>query len=150
MADVLDPAAPEAFAQNRVGLFLLKLQSVGMPGAPTNTLMLTVYAPTQTVTGHSSVHQAINPPLNVESHVSGNLIFATVMDKEKSRIRIDLAGWPEIRLPGGAGIGPVIPENYNAQILLKTDYSEGTIRFRFRDDFMSEWHSVSQEIKRVD
>jgi hypothetical protein len=135
------------------GLFLLKLKSVvpaGILGAPNNDLVLSVYTPKRTVTGHSLVlNSSLYPPLIVNSHVTGNLIYATVMGPG-SKIRIDLDGWPEVNWPVGAGVGPVIPENYTAQILLEPDYSKGIIIYNYRTDFTGVWHTIQQDIVRVD
>jgi hypothetical protein len=132
----------------KVGLFYLPLRSEGPPGAPINTLNLTVYTPKSTVTGHSEVSQAVNPPLNVSSHVTGNLIYATVMGPG-SKIRLDLTGWPEIVWPAGAGVGPVIPENYSAIVLLEPDYSGGEIIYQYRTGLTGEWHQVRQTISKI-
>ncbi|MBP2548917.1 hypothetical protein J2858_001833 [Neorhizobium galegae] len=132
----------------KVGLFYLPLRSEGAPGAPINTLNLTVYTPKSLVTGHSEVTQAVNPPLSVSSHVSGPLIYETVMGPG-SKIRIDLKGWPEIVWPPEAGIGPVIPENYSAILLLEPDFSGGEIIYQYRTGLTGEWHQVRQPISKT-
>lgn len=130
------------------GLFLLQLQSSGAPGAPIVKLSLTVYTPGQKVTGFAEVTQATNPPLDVRSHVTGNLIYETVSGPG-SKIRIDLDGWPEIHWPKDGGVGPVIPENFKAIIVLEPDYSAGTIEFQYRNDWSGKWTKVREPIKKV-
>lgn len=132
-----------------VGLFPLNLQSVGAPGAPVVKLSLLVYTPRQEVTGHAEVTQAINPPLDLKSHVHGNLIHETVMGPG-SKILIKLLGWPEIVWPPKGGVGPVIPENFSAQVLLEPDYNSGTITFEYRTELSGKWNRVVEKIKRVD
>ncbi|MBT9372535.1 DUF1842 domain-containing protein [Rhizobium sp. CSW-27] len=131
----------------KTGLFFLPLRTEGALGAPVNTLSLTVYTPKSIVTGHSEVTQAVNPPLNVSSHVTGTLIYETVMGPG-SKVRIDLTGWPEINWPAGAGVGPVIPENYSAIIVLEPDFSSGEIIYQYRTGLTGEWHQVRQKIVR--
>ncbi|SIQ23075.1 protein of unknown function [Rhizobium sp. RU35A] len=132
----------------KMGLFLLPLRSEGAPGAPVNTLSLTVYTPKSIVTGHSEVTQAVNPPLGISSHVTGTLIYETVMGPG-SKVRIDLTGWPEIFWPSNAGVGPVIPENYSSIILLEPDFSGGEIIFQYRTALTGEWHQVRQKVVRT-
>ncbi|MEE3623637.1 DUF1842 domain-containing protein [Nitrospirillum sp. BR 11752] len=127
------------------GLFHLTLHSGGAPGAPTDTLNLTVYTPKREVTGYSLVTQATNPPLHVASHVTGTLIYETVTGPG-SKIRIDLNGWPEIHWPPQAGIGPVIPQNYKAILVLEPNYASGVIRYEYRTDLSGPWHVVEQPV----
>lgn len=130
------------------GLFPLKLESVGMPGAPIVELSLTIYTPKQQVTGLAEVTQAINPPLDLKSHVNGNLIYETVMGPG-SKIRIDLNGWPELVWPVHGGVGPVIPENFHATVILDPDFSKGTITYGYRTSLTGAWHEITQEINAV-
>lgn len=130
------------------GLFPLKLQSSGAPGAPVVELLLTIYTPKQQVTGLSEVTQATNPPLDLKSHVNGNLIYETVIGPG-SKIRIDLTGWPELVWPVHGGVGPVIPENFHATLLLDPDFSEGTIKYGYRTSLSGAWHEITQPIKVV-
>ncbi|MBB6251958.1 DUF1842 domain-containing protein [Nitrospirillum iridis] len=137
-----------AEATTLAGLFRLELISGGAPGAPTDTLTLTVYTPNREVTGHSVVSQAVNPPLHVASHVTGTLIYETVIGPG-SKVRIDLNGWPEIHWPKQAGIGPVIPQNYKATLLLEPNYASGIIRYEYRTDLTGPWHVVEQPVHRA-
>ncbi|MEJ8474609.1 DUF1842 domain-containing protein [Roseibium algae] len=134
-----------------VGLFLLRLKTDtgSRLGAASNDLTLTVSTPNQTVSGHSSVTWAVSPPVDVQSHVTGVLIYETVMPPGESKIRIDLSGWPEINWPINGGVGPVIPQNYKSIIILKPDYSEGFIVYQFRTDISGKWIEIREKIKRV-
>jgi Domain of unknown function (DUF1842) len=129
-----------------VGLFLLRLHTKTIqPGGVTLTLTLTVSTPTDQVTGHASVTQAVNPPLDVQSHVSGTLIHQFVMPPGQSHQRIDLTGYPIIHWPPGGGIGPVILPNFKAIIVLDASYSEGVANFQWRT-FAGTWHSLTQDV----
>ncbi|WP_044564365.1 DUF1842 domain-containing protein [Azospirillum sp. B4] len=132
-------------APSLAGLFFLPLRSGGAPGAPTDALNLTIYTPKREVTGHSLVTQATNPPLHVASHVTGTLIYETVIGPG-SKVRIDLNGWPEIHWPPQAGIGPVIPQNYKAILLLEPNFASGVIRYEYRTDLSGPWHVVEQPV----
>ncbi|MCJ8508730.1 DUF1842 domain-containing protein [Rhizobium lemnae] len=130
------------------GLFQLKLQSTGAPGAPTVALTLGVYTPTGKVTGFAEVKQATNPPLDVRSHVLGDLIYETVIGPG-SKVRIDLTGYPEIVWPKDGGVGPAIPLNFKAIILLEPDFSKGTIEYQYRKDLTGKWHVVREPIHKL-
>ncbi|QCI97349.1 DUF1842 domain-containing protein [Agrobacterium larrymoorei] len=128
------------------GLFYLHLQTSGAPGAPVLDLRLTVYTPKKQITGLAEVTQATNPPLDVKSHVTGDYTYETVIG-QGSKIRIDLQGWPELVWPVKGGIGPVVPENFYATLVLDTDYSEGEIHYGYRTGLTGAWHEVTQSVK---
>lgn len=135
-------------AEAKYALFPLHLQSKGNPGAPTDDLRLLIDPFRNEVTGSSVVTQATNPVLRLASHVTGELIYQTVTGPG-STIRIDLTGWPEIKWPPHAGLGPVIPENYKAILVLDTNYTSGVIRYVYRTDLTGPWHAVEQQVHIV-
>jgi hypothetical protein len=118
--------------KNLVGLFFLPLVSTSnIPGGPHVQLKLTVDSVNKTVTGSAIVTQALEHPIVCSSHVTGNYIYEFVMKPGNSKIRIDLIGYPEINWPSNGGIGPVIPKNFTAIILLDSDWTNGFINYQY-------------------
>jgi len=114
------------------GLFHLPLQSESpLFGAPMLHLQLGVDTINNTVSGIATVTQALAEPLVCTSHVTGNVIYETVMKPGKSMIRIDLSGYPEIHWPQGGGVGPVIPKNFTAMILFDENWNNGTVQYQY-------------------
>lgn len=136
---------------HKAGLFRLKLQSgaPGIVGGVSDTLELLVDAVNGTVTGSSHVFQATNPPLDVVSHVRGDLIHATVQPPAKSHIVLNLEGWPVIHWPIHGGVGPVILPNYKAQISLSADYQSGIIIYQVYSARDGQWLKFEQPIHIV-
>jgi hypothetical protein len=133
------------------GLFLLKLQSeTHLEGAPLLGLTLTVYTPKKTVTGYAEVTQALAQPVVCQSHVHGDLTYETVMSPGKSAVRIDLSGHLAVNWPAIDGIGPVLPENFKATLVLSTDYTEGAVVYEYLTDLATgTWNCIEQKIKKV-
>jgi Domain of unknown function (DUF1842) len=71
------------------------------------------------------VTQALAEPVVYQSHVHGDLTYETVMSPGKSAVRIDLSGHLAVNWPAIDGIGPVLPENFKATLVLSIDYTEG-------------------------
>lgn len=147
----LDWDAPKQLSTKAtVGLFPLTLQSESsLLGAPTVNLQLTIDTPNKTVSGLATVSNgSLAKPIVCKSHVTGDFIYETVMSPGESKIRIDVTGHPQIHWPKGGGVGPVIPKNFSAMILLNTDWSEGTIQYEYATG-VNEWQKESQAIKSV-
>ena len=126
------------------GLFIVSyLVGNEMPGAPLLHLDLMVSTPNKEVTGKGVVTQAINPPLNVVSKVSGDFTYMTVMPKN-THILVVLTGYPNIKWPSGGGIGPVILPNLHVRMVLTDDWQGGTANFTYVDA-----HGASHEIDSV-
>jgi Domain of unknown function (DUF1842) len=136
---------------HKAGLFRLNLQSgvPGIVGGVTDSLELLVDTVNNKVTGSSYVFQSTNPPLDVVSHVRGDLIHATVQPPAKSHIVINLEGWPTIDWPSNGGVGPVIIANYSAQISLSTDYQTGIIIYQVYSTRDDAWLKFEQPIHAV-
>ena len=116
------------------GLFIVSyLVGNEMPGAPLLHLDLMVSTPNKEVSGRGVVTQAINPPLNVVSKVSGDFTYMTVMPKN-THILVVLTGYPVIKWPIHGGIGPVIPPNLQVRMVLNEDWQEGIANFTYVDD----------------
>lgn len=132
-----------------VGLFLLKLQSnSAMPGAPALTLELSVDTPHRKATGHATVTQALAQPIVCQSHVAGPLIYETVMPPGKSAVRFDLVGYPNIHWPLDGGVGPVMPMNFRAMVVLSTDFSSGIVQYEYLNS-AGQWVATEQTIEIV-
>jgi hypothetical protein len=114
------------------GLFHLPLQSESpLLGAPILHLQLGVDTINNTVSGIATVTQSLAKPIVCTSHVTGNLIYETVMKPGKSMIRIDISGYPEIHWPKEGGVGPVIPKNFSAMILFDENWNNGTVQYQY-------------------
>lgn len=127
------------------GLFLLPLQSESqLLGAPILHLQLTVDSVNNKVSGGATVTQPLAKPVVCTSHVTGNLIYETVMAPGKSMIRIDLSGYPVIHWPAGGGVGPVILKNFSAMILFDENWNNGTVHYQYATS--AGWVKESQKI----
>ena len=114
------------------GLFLLQLQSESQfLGAPILQLQLTVDTVNNNASGGATVTQPLAKPVVCSSHVTGNLIYETVMAPGKSMIRVDLTGYPVIHWPAGGGVGPVILKNFTAMILFDENWNNGTVHYQY-------------------
>jgi hypothetical protein len=122
----------ELHTQASAGLFQLNLNSTSnLLGAPILHLQLGVDTVNKTVSGIAMVTQPIAEPLVCTSHVTGNFEYESVMKPGKSMIRIDLSGYPEIHWPKSGGVGPVIPKNLSAMILLDDHWNNGTVQYQY-------------------
>ncbi|MCK0068453.1 DUF1842 domain-containing protein [Kordiimonas laminariae] len=118
--------------QQRAGLFRLPLIAEGgMPGAPTLHLFLGIDTVHDRASGFAEVTQALAQPVVCTADVAGPVIYETVMGPG-SKIRIDLEGYPVIDWPKGGGVGPVIPKNFKATILLDTDWQKGEVSYQYQ------------------
>lgn len=134
--------------KSTAGLFHLSLQSgSSLLGAPILHLNLGVDSVNEKVAGLATVTQALAKPIVCTSHVTGNLIYETVMKPGVSKIRIDLSGYPEIHWPSGGGVGPVIPKNFKAMILFDENWSNGTVQYQYRAN--GSWVKETQKIKII-
>jgi len=139
----------DASNSERAGLFLLKLQAgTAAIGAPILHLNLAIDAPHNKVSGSAEVTQALESPVVCVSHVSGSVIYETVMGPG-SKIRIDLAGYPNIYWPPEGGVGPAIPKNFTAMMLLDTSWSGGEIHYQYQNK-AGVWHSIIQKVHEVE
>ena len=136
-------------SQQKAGLFFLELQSgTEAIGAPIVNYRLTVDTVNERATGLAEVTQALAQPVVCSSHVSGPVIYETVMGPG-SKIRLDLDGYPIFHFPAGAGIGPVILENFKSIVLLDPDWQTGEVRYQYRASDGSWIHIYSQKITLV-
>jgi hypothetical protein len=128
----------------KTGLFIVSY-TVGneIPGAPLLNLDLMVNTPNKEINGAGSVTQAINPPLDVKSKISGDYSYMTVMPNS-THILLVLTGYPNIKWPKGGGIGPVIMPNLEVRLVLNDDWKSGTGNFTYTDN-----EGEKQEIEGV-
>lgn len=139
----------DSISTERAGLFLLRLQSeTAAIGAPILHLNLGIDTPHQRASGIAEVTQALEHPVVCVSHVSGPVIYETVMGPG-SKIRLDLDGYPNIYWPPEAGIGPVIPKNFTAMVLLNSDWKSGEVRYQYRNE-AGGWVHITQKIFEVE
>ena len=92
-----------------------------------------------------SVPLVLEPRIVNTSIVKGQFIYEYLMNSEDSKIRIDETGYPNIQWPENGGIGPVIPPNFKAMILLNTNWSSGIIKYQYATNVG--WVTESQEIQ---
>ncbi|MBQ4836602.1 DUF1842 domain-containing protein [Pseudoalteromonas luteoviolacea] len=143
----------------RAGLVHLALKSETgelYAGAPTLNLQLTLDTIHDSATGYAEVTKATATHVESVSHVSGNIIYETVMGPG-SKVRIDLTGFPNIHWPQIPGQGPgiQIPPNFKATLVLEPDFSEGEVVYQYLQypDYpqpsLGEWVKVYQRIHEV-
>lgn len=112
-------AAAPAQAQTQVGLFNSCYQvGTGLAGAPTLQLNLVVSTPTHKVSGIGQITQAVNPPKDIHSELSGVYSEMTVMPNT-THIQVRLAS-PQ---PGAMDV----------LLVLAKDWKSGEGEFSYRD-----------------
>jgi hypothetical protein len=136
--------------EKKVGLFPVCYAIGGeKPGAPLFKVSLLVYTPGKTVTGYGTVTQAISPPLRVETKLSGDFTYMTVMPKNV-HILIVATGYPVVHWPPHGGIGPVILPNVHLRMVLNGDWKSGTANYQYQDS-KGNWQEVKDApVKMVD
>jgi hypothetical protein len=123
------------------GLFLLKLQSEPiLPGSLVAEITLTVSTPTEMARGYLSIFQAVSPPLDVRSDVSGPVIWEVVMPPGEPMVRIDLTGHSLIVTP------PHTP-NLKAMILLNETMTAGAISGEYLNGHT--WHRFKAKLVKM-
>ena len=126
-------SAPEVFLVN------LRMGDENLSGGINCTMNLRVTPSTKKVQGHSVVFQAINPPLLVDSIITGN--YQYLCTNEKCRILIDVNGYYEEE--------DTCVKNFEARILLEDNWKEGVANYAFYHD--GEWISLSnQQVKATE
>ena len=118
----------------QTGLFILPsvtIGNAGMPGAPIFQLSLAVNTVAKAISGHGRITQAVSPPVDVETHLSGFYVVATVMPKE-TRLVVRASGVPH----EGAGL-----LNVHLRMVLSEDWKSGTASYDYRGSD-GQWHAV--------
>jgi hypothetical protein len=125
-------SAPEVFLVN------LRIGDENLSGGINCTMNLRVTPSTKKVQGYSLVSQAINPPLLVDSIITGN--YQYLCTNEKCRILINLNGYYEDE--------DTCVKNFEARILLEDNWAEGVANYTFYHD--GQWMSLSnQQVKAI-
>lgn len=122
------------------GLFIADYTiGTGLAGAVSCHLALSVDTVHASVEGLAQIGQAVNPPIDVRSKVSGNYVTITYIGGAKRLVT--LTGYPVVAWPPHGGIGPVLLPNFHLQMVLDGDWKSGTATFSFQKDDGS-WDSV--------
>lgn len=130
-----------ATTDTKTGLFLATFDiGKAQPGAPLLRLNLSVYAPGETLNGVAHLTQATKPPLDQASDVKGQYTYMCVMPKQ-CHILVTAQGYPIIKWPQHAGIGPVILPNFELRMVLSEDWKSGTANYKYLDS-NQKWHEV--------
>jgi uncharacterized protein DUF1842 len=127
--------ATQAVQAESVGLFTVGYQIGGKkPGAVTFNLNLVVSTPTKTVHGAGKLTQAINPPLDEPTHLTGEFTYMTVMPN-KTSILVTATGFGPID-----PLQPLEATNVRLRMVLSKDWQTGIANF----DYLSEgkWNTV--------
>lgn len=111
-----------------------------MPGAPLFRINFGVYTPGETVSGIGHITQAINPPLDVGTHLDGQYTYMCVMPKN-CHILITATGYPITKWPQGGGVGHVILPNVDLWMVVAEDWKSGTANYKYMDG-NGNWHEV--------
>lgn len=129
------------------GLYFIEMETVDDAlGAPKLLLSLTVDTVNDTVQGTQTITQAVNKPIVSSGVVHGVVIDEYTMDS--GAIRYDLVGYPRINWNPNNGIGPVIPQNFKAMIVLEVGKPEGKAFYKYTTD-SCHWNRVAQEIRII-
>lgn len=121
----------------QVGLFPVSYEIGGnMPGAPLFRVNLVVFTPAKTVHGAGHISQATNPPLSVNTILSGQYTYMTVMPNN-SHILVTATGHPVALGPGT----PVLPPNVQLRMVLSSDWKSGTANYEYQDS-NHHWHTI--------
>ncbi|SPE37280.1 conserved hypothetical protein [Candidatus Sulfopaludibacter sp. SbA3] len=114
-------------ANATIGTYLAQWRiGSGAPGAPTLDLKTVVSAPTHHMQGAGDITQAVNPPVNVHTLVTGTF------SQMGQAVVISLTGIPQL----GTGI-----ENFQCHLYLANGWNqEGVASYRFMNN--GTWHQV--------
>ncbi len=77
----------------------------------------------------------------MNSNLKGDFTYMTVMPKT-THILVVATGYPVVKWPTNAGVGPIIPTNTNLRMVLSDDWKTGTANFSFTDND-GKWHEVN-------
>jgi hypothetical protein len=131
-----------AAAAEKTGLFIVTYNiGTGLEGALNFHLGLAINTVDKAVNGAGRITQAVNPPLDVRTHLRGTFTYMTVMPKQ-THILVVATGTPAIDWPPSAGIGPVLPTNVELRMVLNADWKSGTAYYRYQGSD-GVWHEVS-------
>lgn len=118
----------------QAGLFIGSWEAgFDMPGAPRLTLDLMFNAPRSRVSGYGHLSQPVNPPLEIDSALTGEYSF--IVFGAERRVLINMTGIP---------VDPHIPEhgpNMMVHMILDEDWRSGTCTFKYRS-LGGEWHEI--------
>ncbi|MBY8850708.1 DUF1842 domain-containing protein [Saccharothrix longispora] len=135
------PQQNQESTADRTGLFIGSWEAgARMPGAPLLRVDLMFEASSRYVSGHARITQAVSPPLDVRVAVQGDYTYLTV-EPDRTHILLTLSGYPAMSWPSRGGVGPVIPPEMTARIVLDPGWQGGTANYRYLDSAGS-WHSV--------
>lgn len=112
----------------------------GKPGAPLFDLHLCVNTPDKSVSGMGQLTQAVSPPLNLKTQLTGDFTYMTVMPRNV-HILVVATGYPSIAWPPGGGIGPVLQPNASIRMVLEEDWKSGTATYKYVDN-KGTWRDV--------
>jgi hypothetical protein len=129
-------------SQEKTGLFPANY-TIGtpMPEGPLFSLHLLVFTPEKEVRGGGSISQGLLPPSAVNTWLTGDYTYLTVMPNN-SRILVVATGFPVKHQPSQPGhIGPVFDPNLHLRMVLESDWKSGIANFQFFDSD-GNWRSV--------
>jgi hypothetical protein len=108
------------------------------PGTPIFTVHLVVSTPDKTVNGVGVITQAVNPPLHVPTHLTGEYTYVNVLGSPTLKINLNLTGMGPIN-----PIQPLVANNTRLSLLFNTDWqwATGNYEYRYGKD-SNDWQSV--------
>lgn len=110
----------ETLVKNSVGLFPVEYNIGGnMPGAPLFNAAFLVNTPAKTVVGSGVISQAVNPPLEVNTQLTGTYTYMTVMPKN-THILVVAEGVDKAKQP-----------NVELRMVLEEDWKSGVANYKF-------------------
>ena len=131
-------------SNDQTGLFIAAYNiGNGSAGGVNLQIHLAVNSVNKTVSGKAHLSQATSTPLDVTSSLHGTFSYMTVMP-DNSHIQLRIVGYPEIKWPSYAGIGPVILPNLDIHMVLDDDWKTGSAGFAYLDTF-GQWQHLENE-----
>jgi hypothetical protein len=120
-------------ADIKTGLFIVSYAiGKGLPGAVSFTLNLGVYTPDETVSGSGYISQTVNPPININTNLTGQYTYMCVMPKN-CHILVTLVGYPVVKWANVAATGSEVSPNVDLRMVLTEDWTSGSATYSFVD-----------------
>lgn len=122
-------------AEESMGLFQVCYRiGNNVPGAPIFSVNLAVYTPGKTVNGAGVIFQATNPVLKIDTKLSGDFTYMTVMPPSVSHILVVLTG----------GVSPTGQINVYLRMSLNEDWQSGVANYKYMDKD-GVWHEMENQ-----
>ena len=125
-----------------VGLFPVSYRiGTNLPGAPTFIVHFLVNTPQQHVSGLGEITQTTNPPLDIQTHLTGTYVKMAIRMPPNPEFFISVSA-----IGYAASVPPnstiVMPPNVQLHMILTPDWQKGHASYRYVDN-KGQWHDVT-------